>query len=402
MECNEYFSKKSDEVWGRICEEVRTEAAPFYLFHESMVKHNIEALRQCLGGKVKIAYAMKANPWLCAAAGSVANYVEVCSEGELEICANLGIPGEKLMVDGVLQTETFLKRSLELGVTRFGINSVRQMEQLIHHAKGQQLCILLRVTGGNQFGMSGSEIYDCVRLGRDCNNIQIKGLQYFPGTQRSDVRRVNKELDCLRKWIFDCDKLLGVQMEEIEFGAGIGFPYFETDACCDYQRLIEVVRTFIQEVENRYLVTYEAGRVIAASCGIYVTEIFDEKWRGEQKILFCLGGTNHLCYHGGILGVRVPRLRGLCANPAGIPTNNMICGSLCSESDVLVRECCSLDKNLTIGDRIVFEGVGAYAATESSNLFLGMEMPRILLYNEQGICCVRDSLPTYRLIDARM
>lgn len=401
MKNSKRFFKVNEDAWDELYDQIKAETAPFYLFHEPLARHNINNLRQCLGHRVKLAYAMKANPWLCVAAGSEADYIEICSEGELEICSKRRIPVEKLMVDGVWQDEEFVIKALKAGVTRFGVDSIRQMEQLVRVAQGKRVRVLLRASSGNQFGMDQSELQHCIHLSKN-GNVRIVGLQYFPGTLRSETRKVAKELECLRQWILECEKYQNLYIEEIEFGAGIGVPYFEKDKIDDYEDLIGVVRRFIQAFADRYQIIYEAGRIIAASCGIYVTEVFEEKWRGTKRILFCLGGTNHVHYPGGLLGIRTPHLRGICANPAGISVKSMICGSLCSASDILVHECSSLDTNLGIGDKLVFYEVGAYAPTESANLFLGMALSKVLVYNGEGICCMREAMATSSIIDDGM
>lgn len=81
----------------------------------------------------------------------------------------------------------------------------------------------------------------------------------------------------------------------------------------------------------------------------------------------------------------------------------MICGSLCSESDVLVRNA-EIDQGIDIGDYICFENAGAYAATNSPNLFLMMEMPAVILYEKdagafsESARIVRSRRPTEKLL----
>ncbi|WP_300346943.1 alanine racemase [uncultured Oscillibacter sp.] len=380
-----------DGTWEELCRKIRGEAAPFYLFHEPKAREHVQALRRSLGGTAKIAYAMKANPWLARATG--ADYIEVCSPTELDICARQQIPGKQLLADGIWQSDSFLERALKMGVGRFAVQSCSQLERLLSLSRGRPLSVLLRVTSGNQFGMDCEELKTCLTaFGRDG---RVKGLQYYPGTQRRDIRQVRRDLACLREWISGCEHL-GAPLEEIEFGAGIGVPYFQGESPEDYAALLDVVAEWIQEMEPRCRITYEAGRLITASCGIYVTEVFAQRRRGNRHFLFCSGGTNHLRYHGGALGVRTPLLRGLCAAPTGVGETTTVCGPLCSESDVLVRECHTLDSGITAGDRIVFFGAGAYSATESPNVFLGLAFPHILLYNglditispnPVGLCC---------------
>lgn len=353
---------------------------------------HIQMLRRSLGGSVKIAYAMKANPWLARAAADAADYIEVCSPAELAICRERQISSEQLIVDGIWQSDLLLEDALKMGVRRFAVESYPQLEQLLSLSRGRPLSVLLRVTSGNQFGMDRKELQACLKVfGRDT---RLKGLQYYPGTQRQDPRRVRRDLACLQEWIADCERL-GAPLEEIQFGAGIGVPYFQGESPQDYSALLDVVSEWIHGIGTHCQITYEAGRLIAASCGIYVTEVFAQRRRENRRFLFCSGGTNHLRYYGGILGIRNPLLRGLCAAPTGVGEPMTVCGPLCSEGDILVRECHTLDSGITAGDRIVFFGAGAYSATESPNLFLGLAFPRILLYNDISITILQNPMEPF-------
>ena len=139
-----------------------------------------------------------------------------------------------------------------------------------------------------------------------------------------------------------------------------------------------------------------------------MTKVFQIKERKDEKILFCLGGTNHLRYPGGMLGIRTPYIQYLCGTPSGKMSSCMICGALCNEADVLARSA-AVDEGVQRGDLLIFCGAGAYSATEAPNLFLSMEMPSVLVYNRmdnvyypQDMRCLRGHSSTYRLLDDRM
>ena len=113
--------RKTEQEWG----------VPFYIFHENLFVRNLALLRECLGRDVSIAYAMKANPWLAPAASEVADYIEVSTDGELQMCRAYGIPGSRIVLDGVLRTEDMLRDAFDMGVRRFGVDSSEQARQII-------------------------------------------------------------------------------------------------------------------------------------------------------------------------------------------------------------------------------------------------------------------------------
>ncbi len=375
-----------------------TEATPFYLFHENMAVENVLALRRHFGDGVRISYAMKANPWLAKAAGGAADFVEVSSPGELALCRAYGIPGAKLTVDGLLWPAASLRAALEMGVTRFCVDSAQQLSLLLGEARGKPLSLLLRLSAGDQFGMDRRELAACLRR----TGGRVHGLQFYPGTQRTQPGWVRRDLRCLKAWLTELD---GLGWREVEFGAGLGLPCFAGEQAQPYLALLEEVSRFARELGKRCQVTYEAGRLIAASCGVYVTRVFARRRREARTYLFCQGGTGHLRYQGGELGVRTPKLRGLCAHPSRRPGVFTLCGPLCAQADILARTCSTLDAAFGEGDRIVFYGAGAYAA-ETGNLLMAIDLPRILIYNggegRSALRCARGALSAGRLLDDRM
>lgn len=398
--------RKTEQEWG----------APFYIFHENLFVRNLNLLRECLGRDVGIAYAMKANPWLAPAAAGVADYIEVSTDGELQMCRAYGISGSRIVLDGVLRTEGMLRDAFDMGVRRFGVDSAEQARQITEQC--DELCgagkseeasveLLLRLGSGGRFGMDQEEAEQCFHICDKSSSVRIVGLHYYPGTQRNEAGKLKRDLEYFQQSLNGLCELSGSDISEIQIGCGIGFPYFvgaRKEECAD---AVDEVARFVKGLRKRFKVIYEAGRCVAASAGIYVTKVFQIKERKGKKILFCLGGTNHLQYPGGMLGIRTPYINDICRAPSGRTVDCMICGALCSEADVLARSA-AVDEGVQSGDLLIFYGAGAYSATEAPNLFLTMEMPPVLVYNKmdiahlQDVRCVRGHSSTYRLLDDRM
>lgn len=398
--------RKTEQKWG----------APFYIFHENLFIRNLELLRECLGRDVSIAYAMKANPWLAPAAVGTAEYIEVSTDGELRMCREYGIPGSRIVLDGVLRTEYTLRDALAMGVRKFGIDSAEQASQITELC--DELCdtgrleegcmeLLLRLGSGGRFGMDKEEAERCSHICDKSRTVRIAGLHYYPGTQRSEVAKLRRELEYFQQALNSLCELPGFDISEIQIGCGVGFPHFVGEKKGEYAAVMDEVAGVVRELRKKYKVIYEVGRCAAASSGVYVTKVFQIKEREDKKILFCLGGTNHLRYPGGMLGIRTPYIESFCKMPSGRLADCMICGALCNEADVLARSA-AVDEGVHRGDLLVFYGAGAYSATEAPNLFLSMEMPSVLVYNKmdnvyaQDIQSVRRHTSTYRLLDDRM
>lgn len=366
---------------------------PFYLLDGSQARKNIREIRSRMQGLANIAYTLKANPWLARSLTKEADYLTVCSEGELDLCRYAGVPADKIILDGVLRTDRFLSRAMSYGVSRYCVDSVEQMRQMAAiPAKGQKISVLLRVSSGNRFGLSQAEVLMCLDILKQNSNLDFTGIQYYSGTQRKGAIQAERELNVLKRWLDLFEALPGGHFNEIQFGIGVGIPYFQGEPTLPYQEAFERYEQFVLEFGARYTLTLEIGRMIAASSGTYVTQVFGKKRREGRPILFCLGGTNHIQYPGGVLGIRTPKVETICANPSDETEPFSVYGSLCSEDDVLAQNC-FLDSQIAPGDLLVFQCAGAYAPVLSQVMFLMMEMPYILVYNEEDteetIRCVR-------------
>ena len=84
---------------------------------------------------------------------------------------------------------------------------------------------------------------------------------------------------------------------ELEFGPGLGVPYFTKDDFAEDRSLLESFMELFRE--NRpYEVTFEMGRYLTASCGYYITKIMDQKRNDAVNVCIVDGGINHVNYYG--------------------------------------------------------------------------------------------------------
>ena len=58
----------------------------------------------------------------------------------------------------------------------------------------------------------------------DREQIEIQGVQFYPGTQRNDVRRTEQELRLLEQWLVFFKENMDLPVREVQFGGGIGGP----------------------------------------------------------------------------------------------------------------------------------------------------------------------------------
>jgi diaminopimelate decarboxylase len=355
---------------------------PFYLFDTDEAAAHLASLRVSLGG-AKLCYAMKANPFLTGALAGPADYLEVCSPGELRICRRAGAPLEKVVLSGVYKDPDELEAVFSQGlpVGTFTAESPAQWTLLAGLAKkyARTVHVLLRLTSGAQFGIEKPELCRMVEQAPDRPFVCVDGLQFFSGTQKKSETRMREELRRLDDLLEELHARFGFTAQRLEYGPGFPVDYFGADPGLE-RRMLDCLSLCLGALRFRGTVVLELGRELAAGCGSYATSVVDVKSCGGERFAIADGGIHQLRYDGQLMGMQSPpvlQLRG-----GGETENWTVFGALCTKNDVLLRE--HPFSGLHPGSVLVFQQAGAYSATEGMALFLSRELPQVLLYSAAG------------------
>ena len=334
---------------------------PAYVFDTDKLLGRVRLIRRALGERAKLCYAVKANPFLIEALAGEADYLEVCSPGEYDICERLGVPAEKIVLSGVNKEEEDVRRAVAAcgDSAVYTAESPRQWQMLCRIAEqtGKRLPVLLRLSCGNQFGMDRGTIGKILRGGE--NAVKTEGIQFYAGTQKG-MESVRREISLLKEL---CEEFPSVR--RIEY-PGLRVDYFGARPQEEEENLEEfakLLRTLPQNCE----IVAEMGRFVAADCGEYHTAVADLKKTDGNAYCIVEGGPQYWT----------------------------VCGSLCTAADVLLK-----DFSLTgakIGDVLVFYKAGAYSVTEGAGLFLSRALPRIYTREKGALTLVRDFIQTSKI-----
>ncbi len=387
-----------NEVFKKIASEYGT---PSFVFDEDEVTSRVEEIRRILN--VNICYSIKANPFLIGALIPVVDSFEVCSPGELEICKKTKVPPEMIIYSGVHKEPEDTTEAIMYGAAILTAESPRQYEIICEAAKrcNRDVNVILRLNSRSQFGMSIDDIEAILKSREENKNVSITGLHYFAGTQRTKLKRQREELEMLKDLTARLEKEYGADLSWLEYGPGFAYPYFEGEDDHDTLSPARELAADIQNVAKDRNVTVEMGRFIASSCGYYLTRICDMKKADDHNWCIIDGGINHVNYLGSMMGLKIPGIE-------HIPETNKdendhekecesitLCGSLCTTADVLVRDLKLMSPE--VGDLLVFSNIGAYSVTEGIYLFLGRDMPKIIMYNKGQTRLVRDTVNTWKI-----
>ena len=110
-------------------EILRKQDTPCYIFDTQVLQERIGYLKTHLPEKLKLCYAIKANPFVTRAAAGVADRVELCSPGEINIGLKTGVRPEQMVISGVYKTPEYMEKLAEK-YPDIGHYTVESMEQL--------------------------------------------------------------------------------------------------------------------------------------------------------------------------------------------------------------------------------------------------------------------------------
>ena len=393
---------------------------PYYVFDtDEFAKRAamIRAALDCKGGRrIPLCFSIKANPFLLHRLPEGLDHVEVCSPGELEICIALGVKPESIIYSGVMKEKCDIERAVSYGAGILTCESIRHatlisevmLECIQEGAYEAEFAetkahVILRLTSGNQFGMSLDDIEYIISNPDEFKGITVIGIHYYSGTQKS-LRKINKDLEKIKSALTMLKDKYGFEPQLVEYGPGLCVEYFEDDWQEKEKQSLDEAAEVLREFAEEYPLGIEMGRFLAASCGKYYTQVKDLKSTGDANYAILDGGIHHLNYFGQRMAMQVPPIKVYGGEVSeneekpGVELTQMpdadytLCGSLCTVADVLVREVKL--KKLEIGDILEFAHCGAYSVTEAPALFLSRQLPAIYAYSkEYGYECLREHIP---------
>lgn len=393
---------------------------PYYVFDtDEFAKRAamIRAALDCKGGRrIPLCFSIKANPFLLHRLPEGLDHVEVCSPGELEICIALGVKPESIIYSGVMKEKCDIERAVSYGAGILTCESIRHaalisevmlegMPEGAHEAEFAETKahVILRLTSGNQFGMSLEDIEYIISHPDEFKGITVMGIHYYSGTQKS-LRKINKDLEKIKSALTVLKDKYSFEPQLVEYGPGLCVEYFEDDWQKKEKQSLDEAAEVLREFAVEYPLGIEMGRFLAASCGKYYTQVKDIKSTGDANYAILDGGIHHLNYFGQRMAMQVPPIKVYAGEVSEneertdvefteLPdTDYTLCGSLCTVADVLVREVKL--KKLELGDVLEFGHCGAYSVTEAPALFLSRQLPAIYAYSkEYGYECLREHIP---------
>jgi diaminopimelate decarboxylase len=369
----------------------RVGQTPFYAYDRSLMLRRVAALRTALPSRIKLHYAMKANP-MAAVVGLMAGLVDgidVASAGELKVALDAGTNPVEISFAGPGKRDVELRQAVAAGVL-VNVESMRELPVLARASQslGLPARVAVRVNpdfelkgsgmkmggGPKQFGVDVEAVPEMMSwLSRE--QLGFEGFHLFAGSQNL---RAESICEAQQKSYALALRLAADAHAPVRFlnlGGGFGIPYFPGEQALELgpigANLADISSRAERDLPEASLVI-ELGRYLVGEAGLYVTRVVDKKVSRGQIYLVTDGGLNHHLSASGNFGQVVRKNYPVTiGNRAASEDREVasVVGPLCTPLDLLADR-----MNLPraeIGDLVVVFQSGAYGASASPQSFLG-------------------------------
>lgn len=367
------------------CQELAARfGTPCFAYARGAAEAQFQGLRAVLPARVRLAFAVKANPHpeLLRLFADLGASFDCASEGELTRVAALGLLPGRVFYAGPGKRDQELALALEMGVRvqAEGWEDLARLDALatgpvsvnlrVHPREGiEEASPIIGGTGPSAFGIDEEHLPEVLRRARALKHVRICGLHVFAASNERDAARLLATYDRVLRLGRLLQETLGMPLEQIDLGGGLGVPYAAGETPLDLPTLgrgiAELLRTHAWFQGELVM---EPGRFLAASCGVYLSRVIRVKESRGTRFAILEGGVNHLLR---------PLLTGQpfpvkAVGKVGPMRPATLAGPLCTSLDRLGEV---LLPDLAPGDLLAFGMTGAYGFTEAMAPFLSHEVP---------------------------
>ena len=388
-------------IGGKSAVEIAEEfGTPVYVIDEARVRENYRNIYGAFSRfmDTKIHYACKANTNLALLRilEQEGSGIDAVSIGEVKTCLKAGFTHDRIMYTGVNVSNQELKEVADLGVM-INLDSVSEMERLAEIAPQHEISFRITpgvgsghsakvITGskGAKFGIPLDEVINTYARAKDLG-FKIKGIHAHIGSGGQVVEPFMDMMEVLINLVNEI-KELGIDLDFIDMGGGIGVPYRPQEEEMDVGELAMNLTDMIQEETDIKTIILEPGRYIVCDAVVLLTGVNDVKDAGIKKYVGCDAGFNTLIrpamydsYHHVAL-----------ANKFGKACTQKydVVGPICESGDYLAHD--RVLPEPVEGDIVAVYNAGAYGFSMSSN-YNSRPLCREVLVNDGKAELVREA-----------
>lgn len=353
---------------------------PFYYYDVELLQKTLEVVKaEAARYNYHIHYAVKANanPRILSIIAAHGLGADCVSGGEVQASLEAGFPPDKIVFAGVGKADWEINLGLDHDIFCFNVESVAELRVINELAKAKRKVaqVALRVnpevdahthakiTTGmkeNKFGINLSQLNGMITELLSMQYVKLIGLHFHIGSQITDMSSF-QNLAIRANEIQEDLATLGVHLDNINFGGGLGIDYYHPNhvPIPSFDNYFAVIHKLLK-LRPGQQVHFEPGRSIVGQCGNMISKVLYVK-EGETK--------NFAILDAGFTELIRPAMYDSYHRIENITSEETlevydVVGPICESSDVFGKEV-KLNKAHR-GDLIAFRSAGAYGEVMAS------------------------------------
>ena len=365
---------------------------PCYVYSKASLVNEFLEYQDAFKGypKTTICYSVKANSNLSILKifNSLGSGFDIVSEGELDRIIKVGADPKKVVFSGVAKSDSEITKALEFGICFFNVESFDELLAInrISEKFGTNARVSIRVnpdidpkthpyisTGlkTSKFGIAIEDSLDAYIEASKMKNIKVVGIDAHIGSQIFDLQPFEDSLVRLENLYYKLNDL-GINIEYIDIGGGLGIKYKEDDAPPTKADFASKIIKIMKNINCNLIL--EPGRSLVGNAGYLITKVVYEKKSNKKNFLIVDAGMNDILR---------PSLYGAYHKISkSIPSSDNkkiydIVGPICETGDVLSYDAALND--IKLGENLVIHSAGAYGSVMSSNYNSRPKVPEVLV-----------------------
>ena len=382
--------------------------SPLYVTDEMAVRENYRHIRDAFRPYMpaRVHYACKANAALAILRilQQEGSHIDAVSIGEVDACLRAGFAPDKILYTGVNVSTRELEQLVARKV-KINVDSLSELERLAAISTSVDISFRVNpqvgaghhthvVTGAKstKFGVPKDLIVRAYDRALELGFMPF-GLHAHIGAGVQDVAPFAEVTEVLVGIMNEVEQRLGLKLEVLDIGGGVGIPYRPEDRPMDVEAYAREVTSRIKGRCSAKTVAIEPGRYIIADTTLLLTSVVEVKDTGDKRFCGVDAGFNTLirpAFYGSYHHVAV-------ANKFQRPgefTYDVV-GPICESGDFIAkdRQLPRVDE----GDVIAVYDAGAYGFAMSSQYNMRGK-PRVILVKDGAASLIREAETTDDLL----
>ena len=388
----------------RLEEIIREYPTPFHLYDEAAIRANLRRLFAAFhwAPSFREHFAVKAapNPYLLEIMREEGAGADCSSLAELRLAEMAGIRGEKIMLTSNDTPANEFQKANELGAI-INLDDISHIDYL-EKCAGFPDCLSFRYNPGAcvagndiigkpeqaKYGLTHDQLLQAYKIAQE-RGVKRFGLHCMVISNELHAESFINTARLMFATAVEIYQNLGIKLEFVNLGGGIGIPYHPEDHPVNLEHIGEGIRKVYQEIIepaglDGLAIATEAGRAITGPYGWLVATVLHEKKTYKDYIGLdaCMADLMRPAMYGAYHHITVVgREDAICDHVYDVT------GSLCENNDKF-----AIDRwlpEIHIGDRLVIFDTGAHGHAMGFNYNGKLRSAELLLKEDGSVQLIR-------------